>query len=290
MEGPAAAARRGDLTRIPWPDGADALVASRRLPGLASRIASDVSLVTLWGRRELRVRYRSTRLGLIWALAQPLALLAVFGFVFRRFLHVGSGGLPYISFAYAGLVPWTFATSALAASVTSLVNAKDMVTGAYFHRELVPLGAVAASGPDLAIAVVLLLVIVAIQGVGLSIHLIALPLVFVVLLLWTSAAAIFLATATAFIRDIRLMLPLTLQLLFVASPIMYPKSLLPASFHWLSVVNPVAVLVQGMRDCVLLHVWPAWGLLAAQGLVALGFLVLAIVYTRSVKMRMADVL
>ena len=260
------------------------------MAGLPLRIVSDARLVPLWAGRELRIRYRSTRLGVVWALAQPVAILVVFGVVFSRFLHVGSSGLPYVSFAYAGLACWTFAASAMSAAVSSLLNASDTVTRAYFPRELVALGAVAASGPDLVIAAVMLLGVALVQGVGLSFHAIALIPVFGVLVLWTAAAAVFVATATAFIRDIRLILPLVLQLLFVATPIMYPPSLLPTGVSWLADVNPIAALVEATRDCVLRDVWPSWGVLALHGLIAASSLVLAIAYTRAVEMRMADVL
>lgn len=258
--------------------------------GLTQRIVTDVRLLPAWAGRELRVRYRGTRIGVLWALIQPLAMLAVFGYVFSRVLHVSTGAIPYLSFAFAGVVAWAFLASSLNAATTSLVGEAALVTRAYFQRELLPLGTVAAACIELAMGTAVLLALVLAQGVGLSVNLLGLIPVFAVLLVWAMALAVLCASATVFLRDIRYGLPLVLQLLFVATPIMYPKGLLPSGARWVADVNPIAVVVESTRATVLRHTWPSWGLLAAQA-VAGGVLLLgAILYTRRVEMRMADLL
>jgi ABC-type polysaccharide/polyol phosphate export permease len=257
---------------------------------LARRIATDGRLPPIWTARELRIRYSSTRLGLLWALIQPVAMLAVFGFVFARVLDVSSGRMPYLSFAFAGLLCWVFTASSVNAATGGLLSEAVMVTRAYFQRELKPLATVAACVAELLLATVIFFVLFLAQGVSVSVTLLALIPAFSVLIVWTMALATFAASITVFFRDVRHALPLLLQLLFVATPIMYPRALLPAGADWLAVVNPVAVVIDSVRAAALRHVWPNWELLFVQGAAGAGALAFAVLYTRRVEPRMADVL
>jgi ABC-type polysaccharide/polyol phosphate export permease len=217
-------------------------------------------------------------------------MLAVFGFVFARVLDVSVGGVPYLSFAFAGLVCWTFVASSVSGATSSLLGEASTISRAYFQRELVPLAVVAVTLVDLALATTVFLVLLLVEGVELSITLTGLVPLFLVLIVWTMAASILAAAVTVFVRDVRHLLPLALQLGFVATPIMYPETLLPSNARWIADVNPVAVVVDGVRDSALRDTWPDWRPMAVHavaGVVALG---LAVLYTRKVEMRMADVL
>jgi lipopolysaccharide transport system permease protein len=222
--------------------------------------------------------------------AQPLALLAIFGTVMSRFLHVQSDGLPYASFAFAGLVPWAFFSAAVTAGVPSILNASGIVGKVYFPRELIPLSATVASGIDLAIATGLLVALAMGQGVGLSITAVALVPVDLVLVLWVAAITVLGATLTVFVRDLRHVVPIALQLAFFATPIVYPATLVPEGFRWIERANPVAVVAQSTRDVVLHHQWPPWAWLAVHAVVGLVLLVVAVAYARSVEPRIPDVL
>lgn len=256
---------------------------------LTTRLRSGLPLLGIWGRREFRIRYRQSALGFLWSIVQPAAMLAVFGFVMARVLKVGSEGYPYISFVYVGLVPWTFVATSLSTGFGSLVSATPILGKVYFPREIIPLAVVAASAVDLLIGTGLLVVVLVVQGVGLSVTLVAVIPVYVVLALWVGAVTVLGAVITVFIRDLRLAIGLLLQLMFIASPITYPASLLPESVRWLKTVSPMIVIVEAMRDAALRRQWPAWGSLAAHGLIAAVILLGSIIYTRSVEPRIVDV-
>lgn len=258
--------------------------------GLMIRLRSILPLLAAWSRKEYSVRYRQSLLGVAWSVVQPLALLAIFGTILTRVLHVSSGGAPYISFAYAGLVPWTFVASVLQITTVAMLTAGPVITKVYFPREVIPLAQVLAFTMDLAIGSCILLVILLVQGVGLSWKLAATPVAFCVLIVWMSAAAIFLSTVTVFIRDLRFAMPLFVQLLFFGSPIMYPAQLLPPSVAWVNTVNPIAVVVTSVRATAIRHAWPAWTPLLLQGIAAACALALALAYLRSLEPRLVDVL
>src|SRR5687767_15372707 len=101
-------------------------------------------------RREVKGRYSQSLFGAGWAIAQPLAMMAVFTLVFSRLAQMPSGGAPYPLFAFAALVPWFFFSNSVVSGTMSLVTYRNIVTKTYFPREIVPLAQVGSRLVDLA--------------------------------------------------------------------------------------------------------------------------------------------
>ena len=93
-------------------------------------------------KREVKGRYSQSLFGVGWAIAQPLATMAVFTLVFSRLAKMPSGGAPYPLFAYAALVPWFFFSNSVNSGTLSLITYRNIVTKTYFPREIVPLAQV----------------------------------------------------------------------------------------------------------------------------------------------------
>jgi len=253
-----------------------------------ARAGQIAGLLGVWTEREFRVRYRQSALDALWSVIQPVGIVLIYGFLFSIVLQVSTGGLPYLAFAFAGIAPWRFIAFATSSAFPSITAAQGTITKVYFPREVLPLSVVGASLVDLAIATLILFIVAVVQGVGLDVTVLALVPVDVVLVLWVAAICVLGASVSVFVRDVVLFLPLAQQLLFVASPIMYPASLTPDSLSWLNEWNPVAVVVEATRDAVLRHSWPDWPLLAIHGAAATGVLLLALAYSRTVERHMAD--
>src|SRR6476619_8020572 len=95
----------------------------------------DISLPRIAGFlvwRDIKIRYRQTLLGGLWAVLQPLIAMVIFTFVFNRLAGVKSDGPPYPLFAFAGLAPWTFFSTSLSQSSNSLVTNQQLVSKVYF--------------------------------------------------------------------------------------------------------------------------------------------------------------
>ena len=107
--------------------------------------------------RDVKVRYKQTLLGAAWAILQPLLMMVVFTIFFGRMAGVSSGDVPYPLFAYAGLLPWTFFATAIAAAGNSVVGSERLITKIYFPRLAVPFAAVGAAVVDFVIAFGLLI-------------------------------------------------------------------------------------------------------------------------------------
>jgi len=248
----------------------------------------DVALQIAW--RDLKVRYRQTVLGAVWAVLQPVATMVVFSIVFGRLAHLSSEGSSYPLFCLAGLVPWTYFSSALLLGSDSLVTNASLVSKVYFPRIFIPMGVVAAGVVDLTIALVILIVIVAATGTSLSITLLALPLLVVI----TIAAALGMSSGLAAVnvryRDVRYVVPFAVQLWLFATPIAYPITLLHSPWRTIAAINPMTGVVEGFRWAVLGKPAAPWSLIAVSAGAAAVVLVAGLAYFAGVERRFADVI
>lgn len=239
--------------------------------------------------RELQVRYRQAALGFLWAVLQPLALAAVTTLVFHHALHVDAEGAPYGLFVFLALVPWTFFHTAVMGAVPTLVNNAGLLRKIWFPRETIPLATVLAVCLDLAAGLVLALVLLLAYGVGWHLALLWWIPLLLILLAFTCACALAGAAINVRFRDVKHALPLVLQVLFFATPIVYPLSSVPVFWQRVLDLNPLTAVVTGMRAAALHGEAPdpARTLIGALG--AFVFLALAgVLFLRSER-RFADI-
>ena len=215
-----------------------------------------INLRDLWAYRELvyfltwrdvKVRYKQTLLGAAWAVIQPVAATIVFWLFFGRLAGVGSDGIPYPVFAYAGLMVWTFFSNALNNSGNSLVGNANLITKVYFPRMIIPGAAVAAGLVDLAIAFVILIGLMMYYGIHATANLLILPAPVMLTALLALGVGLWTSALNVKYRDIRYALPFGIQLWMFATPIVYPASLVPDKWRWLLVLNPMTGIVEGYR-------------------------------------------
>jgi lipopolysaccharide transport system permease protein len=200
---------------------------------------------------RLKLRYRQSILGWLWAVLQPLALMLLYVAVFSRAVGYNTAPLPYPLFVMAGLLPWSFCSTAMSTAAGGMLSHQPLMAKVYFPREIVPLCYVAAALFDLLIAVVLLLGMMLSCGVPLSPQaLVAVPIIGI-LTLHAAAFCLLLSAMQVRVRDINVALPLVLQVLMFTAPIVYPYTAVPQAFRAIYWANPLAILVDGFRHAVL---------------------------------------
>ncbi len=204
-------------------------------------------LLYFLARRDVKLRYTQAAIGAAWAIVQPLLMMGVFSIVLGRLARVSSGGLPYEVFVFAGLVPWTFFTNAVASSSESVVSNSSLVSKVYFHRLVIPLAAVLAWLPDVVIASCLLGVLMAVFQVAPTWTVVTSPLFVILGVMAAVGVGTWASALNVAYRDVRYAIPFLLQLGLFATPIVYPATLVPARFRWMVGLNPMAGVVEGFR-------------------------------------------
>lgn len=243
--------------------------------------------------RDLRVRYKQAALGIVWAIITPVVMMVAFTVLFNRFAKVHTGGAPYALFSYLGLLPWTFFASSLSQGGLSLIGNNDLLNKLYCPREVFPIAALADAAVDALIATCVLAVLFPITGFAPKVQVFYyLPLLLLVLVMFTLAVTLAVAAVTVYARDLRLALPLAIQLGLFVTPVVYGASAISASKGFLiaySVINPLVPVIDGLRSTVLDGVPPDWASLGAGAASSLVYLLGAGWLFKRLEVGMADV-
>jgi lipopolysaccharide transport system permease protein len=221
-----------------------------------------INVAELWNFRELlgfliwrdvKVRYKQTLLGAAWAVLQPAMMMVVFTIFFARIARVPAGDLPYPLFAYAGLLPWTFFSTAISQSAQSVIGSERLITKIYFPRLAIPFAAVGAAAVDMAIAFGLLLAMMAWYGITPGPAIVLVPLILFCVLLAAAGVGTMLAAFNVSYRDFRYVVPFLVQLWMFATPTIYmdPSANGTGSLDYLLAANPLSPLVASFRAAVL---------------------------------------
>src|SRR5215470_14755258 len=222
------------------------------LAGQARELFKRRELLWLITRREIKVRYKQSALGVAWAILQPFSLMVVFTVFFSWFARIGSGEIPYPLFSYAALLPWTFFSTSLSFAVPSLIANSHIITKIYFPREIVPLASVLAAFLDFVIAAALFVVMLAFYRVAPTWNLFYVAPLLAIQIAFTAGVCLLLSAFTVLYRDARHMLPLAIQVWMFVTPILYPASIVPERWRaWYFALNPMAVIIDGYRRAVI---------------------------------------
>lgn len=253
-------------------------------------IAAYVELLLNLTRREVMGRYSQSLFGTAWAIAQPLATMAVFTLVFARLGQMPSGGAPYPIFAYAALVPWFFFSNSVNSGTMSLVTYRNIVTKTYFPREIVPLAQVGSRLVDLAAASALYVLMMFYYRISIGPWGAMVPVFFVLLVLFTLGVTLATSATNVFYRDVNPVVQIGLQLWLYLTPVAYPLSAVPEKYRPLFLLNPLTGVVEGLRAVVVFGVQPDWSVVGiSAGLIAVVF-VAALILFKSTDKYFADVI
>jgi len=240
-------------------------------------------------QRDIKVRYKQTVLGVVWAILQPVLTMLIFTVIFGNLAKIPSDGYPYAIFVFAALLPWTFFANAVSTSSLSLVNAANMVSKVYFPRIIVPLSSIGAGLVDLLISTFVLFALMLWFGVGWSMNLLFIPLLLLSVIFTALGVGTLLSALTVAYRDFRFVVPFLVQVWMYATPVVYPASLVPERWQWVLYLNPMAGVIEAFRSAFLGRPFdlPAIGISLC---VAVLFFVVGVAYFEKVERRFADII
>jgi lipopolysaccharide transport system permease protein len=245
--------------------------------------------------RDVKVRYKQTVLGAMWAVLQPLVTMVVFTIFFGNLARVPSEGVPYPVFSFAALLPWNLFAQGLSQSSNSLVGSANLIRKVYFPRLVIPIASVLTRTVDFAIAFAVLLALMAGYRIPVTGTVLVLPLL--VLLTYAAAlgAGLWLSALNVEYRDVGWVVPFFTQIGLFVTPVIYPSRMviewltqhgLPG---WLYAINPMVGVVEGFRWSLLGIGRPPWGLLAVGAAITTVLVASGLVYFRRMERTFADV-
>jgi len=239
--------------------------------------------------RDISIRYKQTILGSAWAILQPLLLMLIFTFVFRRFVggNIRDIHVPYPVFVFAGLIPWTLFSQGYAQAALSLSNQQHLLTKVYFPRLFIPVAAASVFLVDLGYSLGIYAFVLLYYRVMPSWTIVFLPLLIVLTLIATLSLGVMLAALTVFYRDVRHIVPFLTQILMFLTPVIYPVSALPAKYHQLLALNPMFGIVVAYRAAIFGDDWH-WSIIAISTTSAIASFLFAIFYFRRTERQFAD--
>ncbi|MBI3463909.1 MAG: ABC transporter permease [Planctomycetes bacterium] len=243
--------------------------------------------------RDVKVRYKQTVLGALWAILQPFATMVVFTLFFRQLGQMPTEGVDYSLYVFAGLLAWTFVANAVSNASNSIVASQNLVTKVYFPRLMIPMGAVGASLVDFVIgfSMLVLLMLVDPKGVHPGWTVLLIPLFMLGLGIVALGVGITLSALTVAYRDFRHVVPFMVQLWMFATPTIYMYTDTLANPRWRLVLplNPAYGLIANFRRAVFGGPLDGYELGVSLG-VACTLLVAACLYFRRVERSFADII
>ena len=241
--------------------------------------------------KDVKLRYKQTVLGALWAILQPFMMMVVFTLIFSRIAGLPSQGIPYPVFNYAALLPWTLCAQGVTRSSESLVSNMTLLTKVYFPRLVLPTAAIAGCLIDFLLASIVLACLMIYYGVTPNgANVIFLPAFLALVMITTLGVGLWLAALNALYRDVRYVVPFATQLWLFATPVVYAASSLPEAWQMIYPLNPMVGAVEGFRWSLLGTPAPSlWTMLASSG-VAILLCFSGLMYFRVTEQKVADVI
>jgi lipopolysaccharide transport system permease protein len=266
---------------------------SRWQPVKVGELWAHRELIYFLTKRELQIRYKQSFFGISWAVLQPLVFAFIFALFFGYVVRIDPpGDLPYAVFAVIGIVPWLFFSTAIQTGAGSLVQDADLIAKVYFPRLALPLAKGLSLLIDLAIALVVVIVVTLLYGVAIAPTAILVPAFLFLGVIAAFALATLLAAINVKYRDVQLVVPMLIQVLFFATPIVYPGTTIGdtsgQAWSYIYSINPMASVVDGTRWALVDQPYPGTVNILISIASALVLLTVSLLYFRRAENFFAD--
>jgi lipopolysaccharide transport system permease protein len=242
--------------------------------------------------RDVAVRYKQTIIGVIWALLRPVLTMLVFTVIFSRVAKLPSEGTaPYPLMVLAGMLPWTFISSALNDASNSLIVSATLIGKVYFPRLIIPVATIVVAFVDLLISFAILCIMMLWYRFLPTWHVLFLPFFVLLGFLASLGPGLWVTSLNVKYRDFRYVLPLALQLGLYISPVGFSSSVIPLKWRPFYSLNPIVGVIDGFRWCILGGASHIYGMgLGISMFVIILFLLLGIKKFRQMEKTFADLI
>jgi len=245
---------------------------------LISELHHNRELIWALALKELRVRYKRSALGFVWALLNPLLMMVILTIVFSTIARLPVDR--YAIFLISALLPWTFFAQSLSYSVDSLVGNADLLRKVKVAKSVFPAAAVASNILNFLFSLVPLVGILLVLRFPFHWTWIFLPVPMLALMLFTAGCGFFCAAANVFYRDMGHIVQIVLSGWFYLSPVMYSPEFLPEKYRWFIRLNPMLYLLNEFRMAIYYGQLPTIRSIAISMVIGASALILGYAYFR----------
>jgi lipopolysaccharide transport system permease protein len=218
-------------------------------------------LVWALALKELRIRYKRSSLGFLWALLNPLLMMLILTAVFSTVMRIPVRN--YAVFLISALLPWTFFSQALTYSAESIVGNGELLKKVAVPKAVFPVAAVISNSINFALSLIPLVLILALLHFPFHLTWVLMPIPFIALVLFTMGCGFLFAAANVYYRDVSHIVQLLLSAWFYLSPVIYSLDFVPARFQPFFKLNPMLYLLEGFRGLIYYGAVPSWHVVAA---------------------------
>ncbi len=210
------------------------------------KVVQHRALILTLAKRDLKVKYAQTYLGLAWTIVQPLTAVVVFSLFFSVLLEV-KNDYPYVLFVLSGVLIWNLFNYIFSQGSTSLTNNQDLIRKLYFPKIILPLSKVLVALVEFGVTLVLLVGLLIFFQINIGWQIIFSPLIIAITIVFSTAVTLILSAATIKNRDLNHIIPFLINFGIWFTPVFYPVSIIPEKFSTLIYLNPMAGFIELFR-------------------------------------------
>jgi len=220
--------------------------------------------------KDLKLRYKSSILGFLWSLANPLLMMFVFYLVFvvllpqtppqncdvanTRECRIYNS---YTAFILVGLLAWNFTANSISTGMMALLSHASMIKKVYFPRETLAIASVLAVFVNFLLSLIPLFLIIFINGIGLTWYVLLLPVILFFHFMFICGVILFLSVAVVYFRDLTHIMEVALTAWFFLTPILYTMDrVFPSAQQLVYWLNPMASFIESYRAILFFHYSP----------------------------------
>ena len=241
--------------------------------------------------RDIKVRYKQSVLGILWAILKPFMAMVVFTIFFGNFAKIPSDGIPYPIFSYTATLPWELFATALSVASRSMVANSNMISKIYFPRMIVPLASVMSSVVDFFIGFIILIGMMIYYGFTPTLATLWLPLLILLALITALGVGFWTSALMVRYRDMGYIMPFISNLWMYLTPVVYSSTMIPEKWRLIYFLNPMTGVVEGFRYALLGTARSgSVGMILLSAVIAIIILITGMFYFRRMEKQFADMI
>ena len=213
------------------------------------KILNNAFLILILAKRELKVKYSRTVIGIGWFFLQPLLIVVVYSIFFKHLIKINTGSIPYPSFVFSGLVLWNLFTGIIGKSSYALIESTDMISKVSFPKLIILISKIMPVVLECLVLLVFLFFFFFFNGQSAGLNILYSAFYFIQVVILSFAIGLFCSTVALKYRDIAHSIPFIFNFGIWLTPVFYPVSIVPDVYRsYVLILNPLAASIEGLRN------------------------------------------